>query len=80
MQHELPPVLANAASGFSLTLEEVESILDHLVETEGDPEVAVLRRGALDPPADRPNDAGSQGTQHQTPDYVQHERQADRRR
>ncbi|MDP9381000.1 MAG: radical SAM protein [Chloroflexota bacterium] len=40
-----PLCFANAASGFSLTLEEVEGILDHLVITEGNPEVVQFSGG-----------------------------------
>lgn len=40
-----PLCFANAASGFSLTLEEVEDILDHFVETEGEPEVVQFSGG-----------------------------------
>lgn len=40
-----PLCFANAAHGFSLTLEEVEGILDHLVETEGNPEVVQFSGG-----------------------------------
>ena len=40
-----PLCFANAASGFSLTLEEVEGILDHLVATEGNPEVVQFSGG-----------------------------------
>jgi hypothetical protein len=37
--------LLNAGAGFNLTLEEVEGILDHLVETEGTPEVVQFSGG-----------------------------------
>ncbi|GAC1644697.1 MAG: hypothetical protein NVS4B9_36790 [Ktedonobacteraceae bacterium] len=40
-----PLCFANAGSGFNLTLEEVEGILDHLVETEGNPEVVQFSGG-----------------------------------
>jgi uncharacterized radical SAM superfamily Fe-S cluster-containing enzyme len=36
---ECPLCFANAGAGFNLTLDEVEGMLDHLVETEGNPEV-----------------------------------------
>src|SRR5205823_7592942 len=36
---------ANAGAGFNLTLEEVEGMLDHLVETEGHPEVVQFSGG-----------------------------------
>src|SRR5262249_44717026 len=36
---------ANAGAGFNLSLEEVEGILDHLVETEGHPEVVQFSGG-----------------------------------
>lgn len=42
---ECPLCFANAGVGFNLTLEEVESILDHLVETEGNPEVVQFSGG-----------------------------------
>ncbi len=40
-----PLCFANAASGFSLTLEDVEDILNHLVATEGNPEVVQFSGG-----------------------------------
>ena len=40
-----PLCFANAGSGFNLTLSEVEDILDHLVETEGNPEVVQFSGG-----------------------------------
>jgi uncharacterized radical SAM superfamily Fe-S cluster-containing enzyme len=40
-----PLCFANAGSGFNLTLAEVEGILDHLVETEGNPEVVQFSGG-----------------------------------
>ncbi|HEX9037863.1 MAG TPA: radical SAM protein [Ktedonobacterales bacterium] len=40
-----PLCFANAGAGFNLTLEEVEEILDHLVETEGAPEVVQFSGG-----------------------------------
>ena len=40
-----PLCFAEAGPGFSLTLEEVEEILDHLVETEGNPEVVQFSGG-----------------------------------
>ena len=40
-----PLCFANAGAGFNLTLEEVERILDHLVETEGSPEVVQFSGG-----------------------------------
>src|SRR5258708_39787645 len=42
---ECPLCFANAGAGFNLTLEEVEDILDHLVETEGNPEVVQFSGG-----------------------------------
>ena len=42
---ECPLCFANAGPGFNLTLEEVEDILDHLVETEGNPEVVQFSGG-----------------------------------
>lgn len=42
---ECPLCFANAGAGFNLTLEEVENILDHLVETEGNPEVVQFSGG-----------------------------------
>src|SRR5260370_35832924 len=36
---ECPLCFANAGAGFNLTLGEVEGILDHLVATEGAPEI-----------------------------------------
>jgi 7,8-dihydro-6-hydroxymethylpterin dimethyltransferase len=42
---ECPLCFANAGPGFNLTLEEVEEILDHLVETEGNPEVVQFSGG-----------------------------------
>jgi uncharacterized radical SAM superfamily Fe-S cluster-containing enzyme len=40
-----PLCFANAGAGFTLTLEEVEAMLDHLVETEGNPEVVQFSGG-----------------------------------
>lgn len=40
-----PLCFANAGPGFSLTLGEVEGILDHLVETEGSPEIVQFSGG-----------------------------------
>jgi 7,8-dihydro-6-hydroxymethylpterin dimethyltransferase len=40
-----PLCFAEAGAGFSLTLEEVEEILDHLVVTEGNPEVVQFSGG-----------------------------------
>ena len=42
---DCPLCFANAGAGFGLTLEEVEGILDHLVETEGNPEVVQFSGG-----------------------------------
>jgi uncharacterized radical SAM superfamily Fe-S cluster-containing enzyme len=42
---QCPLCFANAGAGFNLTLEEVEGILDHLVETEGNPEVVQFSGG-----------------------------------
>ena len=42
---ECPLCFANAGAGFNLTLEEVEGILDHLIETEGTPEVVQFSGG-----------------------------------
>jgi uncharacterized radical SAM superfamily Fe-S cluster-containing enzyme len=42
---DCPLCFANAGSGFNLTLSEVEGILDHLVETEGNPEVVQFSGG-----------------------------------
>ncbi|HEY1351296.1 MAG TPA: radical SAM protein [Ktedonobacteraceae bacterium] len=42
---QCPLCFANAGTGFNLTLEEVEGILDHLVETEGNPEVVQFSGG-----------------------------------
>ena len=42
---DCPLCFANAGAGFNLTLEEVEYILDHLVETEGNPEVVQFSGG-----------------------------------
>lgn len=42
---ECPLCFANAGAGFTLTLEEVEGILDHLVATEGNPEVVQFSGG-----------------------------------
>jgi uncharacterized radical SAM superfamily Fe-S cluster-containing enzyme len=42
---DCPLCFANARAGFSLTLQEVEGILDHLVETEGDPQVVQFSGG-----------------------------------
>jgi uncharacterized radical SAM superfamily Fe-S cluster-containing enzyme len=42
---DCPLCFANAGHGFNLTLEEVEGILDHLVETEGSPEVVQFSGG-----------------------------------
>lgn len=40
-----PLCFANAGAGFSLTLEEVEGILDRFVETEGEPDVVQFSGG-----------------------------------
>lgn len=40
-----PLCFADAGAGFNLTLQEVESILDHFVETEGHPEVVQFSGG-----------------------------------
>lgn len=42
---DCPLCFANAGAGFNLTLEEVEGILEHLVETEGNPEVVQFSGG-----------------------------------
>jgi len=42
---DCPLCFANAGAGFNLTLEEVEDILDHLIETEGNPEVVQFSGG-----------------------------------
>src|SRR6266702_3562320 len=42
---DCPLCFADAGAGFNLTLEEVEGILDHLVETEGNPEVVQFSGG-----------------------------------
>src|SRR5438105_3429169 len=42
---DCPLCFANAGAGFNLTLEEVEGMLDHLVETEGHPEVVQFSGG-----------------------------------
>ncbi len=42
---DCPLCFANAGAGFNLTLEEVEGILDHLVATEGSPEVVQFSGG-----------------------------------
>jgi uncharacterized radical SAM superfamily Fe-S cluster-containing enzyme len=42
---DCPLCFAQAGPGFSLTLEEVEDILDHLVATEGNPEVVQFSGG-----------------------------------
>ena len=42
---DCPLCFANAGAGFNLTLEEVEGMLDHLVETEGYPEVVQFSGG-----------------------------------
>jgi len=42
---DCPLCFANAGAGYNLTLEEVEGILDHLVETEGNPEVVQFSGG-----------------------------------
>lgn len=42
---DCPLCFANAGAGFNLTLEEVEGILDHLVDTEGNPEVVQFSGG-----------------------------------
>ncbi len=42
---DCPLCFANAGAGFNLTLEEVEGILDHLVVTEGNPEVVQFSGG-----------------------------------
>ncbi len=42
---DCPLCFANAGAGFNLTLQEVEGILDHLIATEGNPEVVQLSGG-----------------------------------
>ena len=42
---DCPLCFANAGAGFNLSLEDVEAILDHLVETEGNPEVVQFSGG-----------------------------------
>ena len=42
---DCPLCFANAGAGFNLTLSEVEEILDHLVATEGNPEVVQFSGG-----------------------------------
>ncbi len=42
---DCPLCFAEAGPGFSLTLEEVEDILDHLVKTEGNPQVVQFSGG-----------------------------------
>lgn len=42
---DCPLCFATAGPGFNLTLEEVEEILDHLVETEGSPQVVQFSGG-----------------------------------
>ncbi len=42
---DCPLCFANAGAGFSLTLDEVERILDHLLETEGSPEIVQFSGG-----------------------------------
>ncbi len=42
---DCPLCFADAGSGFNLTLEEVEQILDHFVETEGEPEAVQFSGG-----------------------------------
>jgi 7,8-dihydro-6-hydroxymethylpterin dimethyltransferase len=42
---DCPLCFANAGAGFNLTLAEVEGILDHLVATEGNPEVVQFSGG-----------------------------------
>lgn len=42
---DCPLCFAEAGPGFNLTLEEVEDILDHFVETEGHPEVVQFSGG-----------------------------------
>ncbi len=42
---DCPLCFADAGAGFNLTLEEVENILDHFVETEGHPEVIQFSGG-----------------------------------
>jgi uncharacterized radical SAM superfamily Fe-S cluster-containing enzyme len=42
---DCPLCFADAGAGFNLTLEEVEGILDHFVETEGHPEVVQFSGG-----------------------------------
>lgn len=42
---DCPLCFADAGHGFNLTLQEVEGILDHFVETEGDPEVVQFSGG-----------------------------------
>jgi uncharacterized radical SAM superfamily Fe-S cluster-containing enzyme len=42
---DCPLCFADAGAGFTLTLEEVEGILDHLIETEGNPQVVQFSGG-----------------------------------
>ena len=42
---ECPLCFANAGPGYNLTLDEVEGILDHFVETEGNPQVVQFSGG-----------------------------------
>jgi uncharacterized radical SAM superfamily Fe-S cluster-containing enzyme len=42
---DCPVCFSDAGPGFNLTLDEVESILDHFVETEGNPEVVQFSGG-----------------------------------
>lgn len=42
---DCPLCFADAGAGFNLTLEEVEGILDHFVETEGEPEAVQFSGG-----------------------------------
>ena len=73
-----PLCFAEAGPGFNLTLEEVEDILDHFVsagrQSSGG---AVLRRRALDPSADHPDDASGPAARHPQRD-AEHQRQAHR--
>src|SRR5204863_6604495 len=42
---DCPLCFAEAGPGFSFTLEEVEDILDHLIKTEGNPQVVQFSGG-----------------------------------
>ena len=55
---DCPLCFADAGPGFSLTLEEVEEILDDYVRAEGHPSGAILRRRANAPSADHRLRAG----------------------